>query len=246
MLRGVDGNLVTPVCHRGLCAAVSPLEDTPLVPTLQRILAYEGVVEALFAERTVVPMRFGSILDSEAEVTRHLRDRSSEFRAQLRELSGCAEMGIRVLAAPTTAGTKADPRARSRPLPAQRPGRAYLEARAKSFRQDEQPVRDPSGLVERYRTAFHGLYTKLRVDVPTPARLVVGAGGTSRLETRPGDALSGQTPAASPAGRGPLSVSFLVPRGQVEAFREAFDEVGQERTTSHLNGPWPPYSFVVP
>lgn len=250
VLRGVDAGPVTPVCHRGLCAATSPVEDAPLVPTLERIMAYEGVVEAFFAQHTVVPMRFGSILESEAEVARHLQERASEYRAQLREVSGHAEMGIRVLAAPRkgAAGPMAARRSGSRPLPAQRSGHAYLQARAENFRQDEQPARDVSGLVQRYRSAFDGLFTRLEVDTPAPVvRLVAGTGGKPRLEIRAGgEAFSGQVPSADSARGDALSISFLVPRSQVEAFREAFERIGQAGATSHLSGPWPPYSFAAP
>ena len=251
-LRGVDGRPVTPVCHRGLCAATSPVEEAPLISTVERIIAYEEVVEALFAERTVVPMRFGSILASEAEVARHLQERAAEFRAQLRELSGCAEMGIRVLALPPRgAGPMAAGRSRPGRPPAPGSGHAYLRARAETFRQDEQPVFDPSagdasGLVGQYRRAFHGLFTRIQVEAPTPVRLVVGPGGKPRLETRADQASTGLVPPAEAAQRGALSVSFLVPRGQVGAFREAFDKLGQGPDTSHLSGPWPPYSFVTP
>ncbi|MBI5548035.1 MAG: GvpL/GvpF family gas vesicle protein, partial [Deltaproteobacteria bacterium] len=43
-----------------------------------------------------------------------------------------------------------------------------------------------------------------------------------------------------------LSLSFLVPRARVQAFREAFDRFGMEPAASSLSGPWPPYSFVTP
>jgi hypothetical protein len=243
-LRGVDAGPVTLVCHRGLCAATSPVEDPPLVPTVERILAYEGVVEAIFASRTVVPMRFGSILESDAAVARHLEERASELRAELRELSDCAEMGIRVLAIPprAAAGPGAARRSTARPRPARRSGRAYLQARARVFERDGPPAPDVSGLVERYRRAFQGLFTRLEVEAPTPVRLVVGTGGKPRLEPRAGGAPPGPAPPAQAAP----ALSFPVPRARVADFRAAFDRLGQGPATSRLSGPWPPYSFVAP
>jgi hypothetical protein len=249
---GVDGRPVTPVCHRGLCAVSSEVEDGPLASTVERILAYEGVVEAFFAERTVVPMRFGSILASEAEVARHLEERASDLRAQLRDLSGCAEMGIRVLALPEgRAETGSAGRSRSQPPPAPGSGHAYLRARAQTFRQDDRLDMAASDgragdVVEQYRRALHGLFSRLQVEAPMPVRLVVGMGGKFRVETR-GEGMSGGPVSPEDAARrGVLSVSFLVPRGQVGAFRRAFEEMGQGPEMSRLSGPWPPYSFVAP
>ncbi len=247
-LRGVDGRPVSCIGDGGLCAATSPVEEVSLVSTVERILAYAEVVEAIFGRRAIVPMRFGSILESEAEVIRHLQERAPEYRAWLRELAGCAEMGIRVLEVPRAVRVEPaeGPRSRARPPPAPRSGHAYLQARAEVFRQDEEPARDLSGLVERYRRTFHGLYTRMKVELPGPVRLVVGIAGTPRLETGAGGVTSGPVPPVDPARQGALAMSFLVPKRRVEAFRQAFERIGPGEATSRLSGPWPPYSFVTP
>ncbi|MBI5545859.1 MAG: GvpL/GvpF family gas vesicle protein, partial [Deltaproteobacteria bacterium] len=169
-LRGVDGRPVRRVAHGELCAATSPVAEAPLAPTLPRIQAYERVVEALFSKRTVVPMRFGSTLESERHVARYLKEHSALFRERLRELSGCVEMGIRVtVPAPSTAvAPKRERPSGARAEPGS--GREYLEARARRGR----PVRAsgaPLGeLVARYRSAFEGLFTKVQVEPPASLR----------------------------------------------------------------------------
>ena len=237
-LRGVDARPVGLVSSGRLCAATSSIADAPLVPTLDRIQAYARVVEAYFADRSVIPMRFGSILESRDQVCRFLEERAAVFEAQLRELEGCVEMGIRVMAGPSTAG-RGEPRDERRTA-TRRPaapgsGRAYLEARAKHLPPDEGPV-------ERYRRALQGLFTRLEVELPAPLRLSVGADGKLRLEAGVG---AEQLVAAGAGPQAAVSLAFLVPKDRVEAFRSVFERLGGEATGSRLSGPWPPYSFVA-
>ncbi len=216
-MRGVDGQPIALVPQGRLRAGVSPLGENELGATLARVEAYERVVEAFFRERTIVPMRFGSILESDAAVARYLSKHGARFRARLRELSGCVEMGVR-LAAPAGVEASRPPRD-SRALRARRreaaPGRAYLEARVERRRAAEE-------LAERYRDGLSGLFSRFEVEAPSPAALVVG-----------------------PEGMAALSLSFLVPSSCVEAFRKAFGEVHRGEGSARLSGPWPPYSFVT-
>jgi hypothetical protein len=232
-LRGVDARPVRLLGHGRLCAAASTVLESPLVPTLERIRAYERVVEALFADRTVVPMRFGSILESKEQIARFLEERGPVFEAQLRELEGCVEMGIRVLStAPGKPRSEAQPATRSNAEPGS--GRAYLEALASRRPPEEGPV-------DRFRRAFRGLFKRVEIELPIPLRLTVGAGGKVQLAAEgAGEILP---PEASP--RGALSLAFLVPRDRVEEFRAAFERMGPDAAGSRLSGPWPPYSFVT-
>jgi hypothetical protein len=245
-LQGVDGQPVELMARGGLCAATSPFPSAPLVPTLDRVQTYERVVEALFTERTLVPMRFGSILESEAQVARFLRERSPTFKAQLRELAGCVEMGLRIMA-PSPAPSRKT-RAARRSGSGKAPGRAYLEARARQDRpsSDQGPPADLGRLSDLYRSAFQGLFTRVKVESPVHLRLVVEPGGRLRLDSASGFRDSGRGLAGNTLDRGALSLAFLVPRSKVRAFRRAFSRIGQDRAQSRLSGPWPPYSFVAP
>jgi hypothetical protein len=47
------------------------------------------------------------------------------------------------------------------------------------------------------------------------------------------------------AGRIPMaSLHFLVERGALHAFREAFSRIAETEAALMLSGPWPPYNFV--
>jgi hypothetical protein len=70
-----------------------------------------------------------------------------------------------------------------------------------------------------------------------------------RIAQRLRDALSGRfrecIAEIGGASRPPMaSLNFLVERGGLHAFREAFDRIAETEAALMLSGPWPPYNFV--
>lgn len=88
---------------------------------------HERVVERIMAGRPVLPVRFGTILADAARVQKALWERQGALKADLLHVSGCVEMGVRVLWEPPVAAVEplAAPAAG-----AQTPGAAYLRQRA--------------------------------------------------------------------------------------------------------------------
>jgi hypothetical protein len=66
-------------------------------PAPDALWAHERVVERLMADRTVLPMRFGSTVASDDAVRRMLVERQASFLAMLARIRGRVELGIRVL-----------------------------------------------------------------------------------------------------------------------------------------------------
>jgi hypothetical protein len=121
---GVGGTTVTLVSADALAAAVSRVPDAALAANLARATTYASVIAALAAEHTVLPMRYGCVFTSRAQVHEFLRTRRTEFVALLNQLEGCVEMGIRAL-----------PAARERPAacPAPASFASYLAARRRLY-----------------------------------------------------------------------------------------------------------------
>ena len=94
---GVGGAPVTLIEEAGLGAAVSWVEPPDLTPNVARVLSYGRVVDALHAERVVLPMRYGCLFGEESQVVELLRVHGEEYAAALRGLDGCVEMGVRIL-----------------------------------------------------------------------------------------------------------------------------------------------------
>jgi hypothetical protein len=94
---GAGDNPVYTVHHGDLAAVVS---DTPLRlydPTRENVLAHELVNEAVMREHTVIPMSFGTIFRTDADVVELLRSTGTAFSEVLTTIRGKFELGLKVV-----------------------------------------------------------------------------------------------------------------------------------------------------
>jgi hypothetical protein len=221
---GVDKAAVRLIEERSLGAAVSWVESPEVTPNVARALSYGKVVEALHADRVVLPMRYGCLFGEESQVVELLRVHSEEYAVALRRLDGCVEMGVRILRpaeSPVRCSLSGSEIEGASVLPAPRAsrqtGRAYLTDRAARYAREEEADRALDAVMERLRRALGGLAERTGTDCGVRADGV------------------------------PSSLYFLVKRGAVESFRLAFRGIERaEPARLLLSGPWPPYNFVGP
>lgn len=90
---GVDGRPLRAITHAGLTAVVGerPAELSRNAPAL---LAYEHALERLMADATILPVRFGTALESPADVERLLIDRRDDFEVSLGRVRGAVELTL--------------------------------------------------------------------------------------------------------------------------------------------------------
>lgn len=221
---GVGGGRLAVVEQDGLAAVVSAILDREISKGPTTVLAYHKVIESFHDQFGVIPLRFGTIVDQEAEVEGLLEQHGDHYRALLRELDGCVEMGVRILVPDTNPGPEERNTASILQLSksagtgaAYLAGRkAYHDAKALASEHDRQTI-------ERYRGAFEGLFSNFKAETSRSA--VFGASSNAVL----------------------LSLYFLVPRHSVGPFRKVCGDLRlRERAKMMLSGPWPPYNFVLP
>ncbi|MGD0921512.1 MAG: GvpL/GvpF family gas vesicle protein [Terriglobia bacterium] len=214
---GVGGKPVFVLAQNGLSAGLSELAESALVPDISQTLAFERVVEHLYRDLTVIPVRYGCQLKDASEARWLLERHRDEYGALLNELEGLGEMGIHVLLDRSGPGTESDARPvppQSLPLPCDS-GAAYLAAKRQLYLGLDRAGRHERLLVEELWGSLAGLYVRRKVEFPDADR--------SRL----------------------LSLYFLVPRASVESFRRAARHLHpKEPSKLLLSGPWPPYNFV--
>jgi hypothetical protein len=158
--RGVGGAPVRLIEEGGLGAAVSWIEPPDLTPNRARALSYAKVVEALHADRAVLPMRYGCLFEDERQVVELLRLHGEEYAALIRGLDGCVEMGVRVLLPPEL--SLPSPPSDSKTEGAS--GRAYLTVRAARYAREEEVTRALAAVMERLRGALGRLAERTETD----------------------------------------------------------------------------------
>jgi hypothetical protein len=205
------------LAQNGLSAALSELAESDLVPDISRILAYEAVVEHLYRDLTVIPVRYGCQVEHMSEARGWLEKHHDEYATLLDELEGLGEMSIHALLGGSRAATENDapPAAsHSSPLPCSS-GAAYLAAKRQHYLGLQRLARHERLLVEELWDSLRDLHVRRKLESSDSNR--------NRL----------------------LSLYFLVPRACVESFRCAARHLHpRESVKLLLSGPWPPYNFV--
>jgi hypothetical protein len=101
-----------------VCTSAGELEASP-----EALWRHEQVVEALMADRDLLPVRYGTRLDDEAAIARAVGDRRDELAAALDRVRGAIELSVRIVAPGSRHAAAETPEATS--------GAEYLRARAR-------------------------------------------------------------------------------------------------------------------
>ncbi|MFY0512939.1 GvpL/GvpF family gas vesicle protein [Streptomyces anulatus] len=231
-LPGVDGRPLRSVGGGGLCALVSPvpadtfseqgltaqMEDLDRLEAVAR--AHHAVVDAAFAETSVLPMRLATVYLDDTRVADMLVRQRSEFQELLGRLEGHVELGVKVYADPRTAAATAPVSATPSGGGA---GRAYLRQRQAQQRDSQDVYRAASELAARAARLAEGVAASRAVHRPQQGQLAVRAGVNVANE------------------------AYLVPREHAARLHRAFSALaeGAPGVSIEVTGPWAPYSFAT-
>jgi hypothetical protein len=183
-------------------------------------VAHESVIEYFIDADAVLPMKLFTIFTSDERAVAHIRADRQRIASLVKRLANHHEWGVRVVLAPTRAGTARRPAAQ--PVTDRASGVAYL-TRKKAQRDAARE------LAERAKATVAELYDRLAAR--------------ARLSKR-------RVPGELPVQGGPLllDAAFLVPRSRTGSFRAL--AAREARTLARdgygvtLTGPWPPYTFI--
>jgi hypothetical protein len=216
---GLEGAPLASLSYREIAAVVSPLDTASIQATEAHLWQHEAVVEALMADRAVLPVRFGTLLADETATQSALERCYASFVADLARVRGRVELGLRVLwesevipppaAAPCHAGKNHGERSGG-------DGWAYMLARLAEDRHLQAQRRQAEELAA-------GIHAPLARWVADSTRQVLV---TPRLL---------------------LTAAYLVEQGQVVAFQREVEALRQAYPDLDFlcTGPWPAYSFVT-
>jgi len=215
---GLEGTSLFSLTCQDIAAVVSPLTTATVPPTEDNLWRHEAIVEALMADRTVLPMRFGTVLADESAVQAALAAHYTDFVASLDRVRGRVELGLRVLWEDKidfrfNSSQESQIANRKSQIGS---GRAYMLARLEE---------------ERQRQAWRQRAEALAEELHTPlSRLAVDS--TRQVLVTPGLL---------------LTAAYLVEREQVAAFRQEVEALSAAYPELRLlcTGPWPAYNFVT-
>ncbi|HYO74208.1 MAG TPA: GvpL/GvpF family gas vesicle protein [Archangium sp.] len=154
------------IVHGGLAAVVSPLEEPARVeaPTKAELLEYARVIRCQHAVADVVPMRFGSVLSGEVAVRAHLDEQREAYVRALTRVTGCVELGVRVLFSAPPPPTVSDMAAK----PLSRSGAAYLEGRRRHYSAESRLREQCEALEQSLLSKVAPLCREHRTEFPAP------------------------------------------------------------------------------
>ncbi len=91
-----DASLLRTVTYDGLEAVVRDDDETPLAPTRENLLEHVHTVDALARQTTLLPLSFGTLLASDADVAALLASGQETFKKTLARLAGQVEYAVRL------------------------------------------------------------------------------------------------------------------------------------------------------
>ncbi len=217
---GVGGSEVSAVEHAGLIALISRMQDLTLGP--RDVRAHWRVLEEAFERSPVLPVRFGTVLESEEEVCQRLLEPEAvRLRDVLREMSGLVQLNVK---------GRYNEELLLREIV--RSSRDVAELR-------ERLVRSPQGV------ANQGAQVRLGQLISGEVARHRDQDTASALEAL--EPLARAVTADEVAHPQTFSLAFLVASGDQKAFNKAVvstaDAFGQRVEIDYV-GPLPPFSFA--
>ncbi len=217
---GLEGTSVFTLTYRDIAAVVCPLTTADVSLTEANLWRHEAIVEALMADRAVLPVRFGTLLADEVAVQNVLAEHYADFVTSLERVRGRVELSLRVLwEIADSEWQMANSSQRSSAIshqPSASSGRAYLMARLEEERQRQARRQQAEALAEELHAPLAQLAAESTQQVLITPRLL-------------------------------LTAAYLVERDQVAAFRREVEALSDAHPTLRLlcTGPWPAYNFVT-
>lgn len=220
-IKGIDGSELAAFSHNGLTAVLGETSREKASATTENVLAYAKAIEGLFRYDAVLPLRYGTLMDSEKSVIALLEKYGATFKKNLQRLANKEEFSLKVLWDYENGSNKIKQQmeideTNTQPLfPGNSATKEYLLRKVKEHRFEnallehaEQLIGEICLLVEQFNPVHH--FKKM------VSKTMV------------------------------LDAVFLLERGQKVDFSQAIGQLKNQHEDLRflLTGPWPPYNFI--
>ncbi|RTY73428.1 GvpL/GvpF family gas vesicle protein [Flavobacterium sp. GSP27] len=95
-MKGISGSDLCAVSFGEITAVVSDVKRAELIADRSNAIEYAGVIENLAQQFTVLPMRYGSIMESAELINKMLERNYHEFQQNLQEVENKYEFGLKI------------------------------------------------------------------------------------------------------------------------------------------------------
>jgi hypothetical protein len=220
--RGVTGDPLSGILYGDIMAVVSDLKR-PVSAERSVAIEYAGVIDALSKDLTLLPMRFGSVMDSMDAIEQMLHLNYDDFCENLKRVENKSEFGLKVFCdqeelrnsmaeIQRTAGRDVNG------PPSEGSGsvyREYVNRKLREHRTEESMMTYLAEVVAEIRACLLKLETVTRFNKPRSEAVIVDA-------------------------------VILIERSGEGELVDVIRKMQKENSGYHyiLTGPWPPYNFV--
>lgn len=219
-LYGLEGASICNVPFRDVGAIVSEINRPIEEVTEGAVLEHEAVVEGMMAVRTVLPVRFGTIIDGRDNLLSMMQSYYGQFKENLDRLGNKFEFGVKVIwpgnKVKENIVTAFKKSGQKMPGPGGSAGKRFMKEKFWEHRIDEEFKAKADRFIKILDIFFGRFATEEKVEKLKTENLLVDA-------------------------------VYLVEKDKRGDFREAFEHIRSAHPNLKylFSGPWPPYNFVV-
>jgi hypothetical protein len=222
-LKGIFGADLYSVSSDEISAVVSDMVKVDLVANQLNAMAFAAVIESLAQHFTLLPMRFGSVMDSPHTIRIMLEKNYSEFQNNLQKVETRDEFGLKVfcdsekIKANLLAKSERENEISEKPVTESKDSvfREYINQKLKAHRIEEMLLSYVDSIIAEFTEFLDHLNAAKKIKKLVTATTIIDA--VFLLDKDKKDELV----------------------GAIEAMQSKYPGLN-----FILTGPWPPYSFV--
>ncbi len=222
-IKGIREELVYAVPFKEITAVVGNINETNVIPDKLDVIAYAGVIEKLLQKYTLLPMRFGSKMESNEAIKNMLENNYTEFQKNLQKVENKVEFGLKIFC--DAEKLKQDLLKKSEVKEVSPPHKSiesknsvftdYINKKLKEHRYEEMLLRYVETVITEITDCLSSLSTDSRFTKMTSAKQLIDS-------------------------------VFLLEKEKDPLLIENIQTLQKKHPGLNfiLTGPWPPYSFV--
>ncbi len=227
---GVAGAVLYPVSFKNISAIVSNCGSGKQTWAKESVLDFAGVIEKLSEHTNLLPVRFGTILQSDDVIRQLLLNNYDAFESNLKKVANKAEFGLKVLWDYEKIKNEIKEKSGSVEIK-EKSGSVEIKA-GDYFKQNTVHTNYLLGKMKQHKLDDAVLqYVEKFIEEINHSLMPLNP--ETKFKKMVSDSIM-------------LDAVFLIEKSNHNDFKDIIETIGQQHADLQflLTGPWPPYSFV--